>query len=81
MNEKAKELGKKITNDTHLIYDGDTGKITPLGLTLREHFAGLAMQGMLVNFDSITEQHYQKKVAELSVQVADALLAELSKEE
>jgi hypothetical protein len=46
-----------------------------LGLTKREYFAGLAMQGYLNERHSLDN----KKLAEWSVKMADALLAELDK--
>lgn len=47
------------------------------GLTKREHFAGLAMQGMLSN----TEITNPNKIilAEMACAIADELLAELDK--
>lgn len=45
-------------------------------LTLREHYAGLAMQGMLANRDYNLEFD---KHAEVAVKFADALIEELSK--
>lgn len=47
-----------------------------LGMTKREYFAAMAMQGMTSN-NSITVE----TVAAWAVQYADALLAELGKEE
>lgn len=68
------------------------------GLTKREHFAGLAMQGLLSEENSIAQTktdaaeilgidpenydwktHWPQLVAKVSVQHADALLAELEK--
>lgn len=52
-----------------------------LGLTKREHFAGLAMQGLLANeliVDVLTGKANQW-VAEHSVLLSDALLKELGK--
>lgn len=49
------------------------------GMTLREHFAGLAMQGLLgavTDKRNMTHSFY----AEQAVKAADALIAELSKE-
>lgn len=46
------------------------------GLTKREYFAGLAMQGLAFKFNAPDE-----KLAEWSVKMADALLAELEKSE
>lgn len=59
------------------------------GLTKREHFAGLAMQGLLANSGGVIQSNNMsgtgwcnsdaKSMAELSVDCADALLAELAK--
>jgi hypothetical protein len=48
------------------------------GLTKREYFAGLAMQGLLVNIGRNT-CYTEGDVADLAVKSADALLAELAK--
>lgn len=47
------------------------------GLTKREHFAALAMQGMLSCSDY--SQTSTEKLAEVALKVADALLKELAK--
>jgi len=47
------------------------------GLTKREHFAGLAMQGILAGDDGIDWE--VNTVADLAVHEADALLAALEK--
>jgi len=49
-----------------------------MGLTKREHFAGLAMQGMLATRDYVGDE-YSTACAKLSVSYADALLKELEK--
>jgi hypothetical protein len=55
------------------------------GLTKREHFAGLAMQGILSNSvmgdSALHEKHedWVKDISESSLQFADKLLAELDK--
>lgn len=71
MTDKGKELGKKEVFDP-----------THKGLNLREHFAGLAMQGMAQNYriysDEVTEPAY--RIAALSVKLADALCEKLSEE-
>jgi hypothetical protein len=48
-----------------------------IGLTKREHFAGLAMQGMIV----VDADNYlnEATIAKIAVNLADALLAELDK--
>lgn len=60
---------------------GDVAK-TEAGLTLREHFAGLALQGLLqghfahYGHDNFWAPH---AVADHAIECADALIAELSK--
>jgi len=49
------------------------------GLTKREHFASMAMQGLLAS-DEFSSSSYEE-VARMSVKSADALIAELNKEE
>jgi hypothetical protein len=55
------------------------------GLTKREHFAGLAMQGILSNSvmgdSALHEKHedWVKDISDSSLQFADALLAALDK--
>lgn len=50
-----------------------------LGLTKREYFAGLAMQGILSSPLSLEEGKTRrpKTVAEISIEYADAILSEL----
>lgn len=50
------------------------------GLTKREYFAGLAMQGLLANSAEDELQRGVGRIAHISVEHADALLAELDKE-
>lgn len=47
------------------------------GLTKREHFAIVAMQGILAG--DVNNEIYEKDVVEMAVSHADALLAELEK--
>ena len=49
------------------------------GLTIREHFAGLAMQGLLACMNTDTAP--STTIATWAVDHADALLAELAKEQ
>lgn len=48
------------------------------GLTLRDYFAGQAMQGWLASYPESTQHpvdtHHEKMVAELSYLMADAML-------
>lgn len=56
-------------------YPPNNGIIKFLGLTKREYFAGLAMQGMLAN--SSLNNLKEETVAEISVLCADKLLENL----
>ena len=49
------------------------------GLTKREHFAGLAMRGLMDRDDFCMDEDVISKMALWSTQCADALLAELEK--
>ncbi len=50
------------------------------GLTLRAHFAGLAMQGLCVEAGTMTIEGIScSSLASWSVKMADALIAELAK--
>lgn len=58
------------------IEDNGSPSVTHLGLTKREYFAGLAMQGLLSNSERIgTADRY----AEISIEFADELLKQLEK--
>ena len=61
------------------VYDFETGKPNGfyLGLTKREHFAGLAMQGLVHMWSQNTED--QKKCAKRAINMADELLKQLEK--
>lgn len=48
------------------------------GLAKREHFAAMAMQGLLSNNNNSTDFPYLEKVAKKSVQAADALIKALN---
>ena len=53
---------------------------TDMGISKREYFAGLAMQGLMTSQNQEGEwRHDIKTCAEISVKMADALLAELDK--
>lgn len=62
------------------------GGKTPNGITKREHYAGLAMQGLLGNEPSIRSMaaampdlDIDQVIAKASAEIADALLAELER--
>jgi hypothetical protein len=48
------------------------------GITLRQYYAGLAMQGICSN-SSTEVKPYAKEIAFISVELADALINELNK--
>lgn len=49
------------------------------GLTMREWFAGLAMQGLVANTGTCGDTGAPHTIASRAVEVADALLKELAK--
>lgn len=59
--------------------DVDSSKVECIGLTKREHFAGLAMQGLLANPKQIADFTDFEWIAQHAIGYADALLKELSK--
>ncbi len=52
--------------------------VAPDGLTKREYFAAMAMQGMCVNFPEMGNAH-GPLIAKQSVEIADALIEALNK--
>lgn len=58
----------------------ETGHADFYGLTKREYFAGLAMQGLIARTANMSMPDFGK-VADYSAAMADALLAELEKEQ
>ena len=56
--------------------NGGTITITNLGLTKREYFAGLALQGILTSHYPIEDNSF---ISEQAVALSDALLPELEK--
>lgn len=57
-------------------YEG-SGMPDTIGISIRSHFASLAMQGMLSNPKAGSRQ----LICECAVEFADALIAELNKEQ
>ena len=80
MTEKAKLLGKQSASPTiefsRYTEDCPFNSSTECGLTKREHFASMAMQGLLAS--SITMASCAS-YAKYAVECADALLEELLK--
>jgi hypothetical protein len=61
---------------------GDHGEVTPYidsegGLSIRAHFAAMAMQGLIAL--PATDHETPGEIASFSVKCADALIAELNK--
>lgn len=74
LNQNRMKNGKKPA------FTGIVNEAHQEGLTKREYFAGLAMQGLMTSQNQEGEwRHDIKSCAEISVQIADALLAELEK--
>lgn len=73
----------ELSNEAAFPYEfSDCGPIR--GLTKREYFAGLAMQGLLNKGDwgegaAEQREHFRAYMAKLAVKNADALLKELNK--
>ena len=84
MTEEARKLGNQPAFPMNRANNNET-----MGLTKREYFAGLAMQGMTksINLKAVTNQEARDNnilihnIGNLSCQVADILLEELSKTE
>jgi hypothetical protein len=58
----------------------DADELPSRGLTIREHFAGLAMQGLCANSHDTLAAADGDRIAAYAVAQADALIAELAKE-
>jgi hypothetical protein len=80
-NGKQPAFGGEILKDSgHAMLDNVKVKLN--GLTKREYFAGLAMQGIIASTQKIgleTNEKHIKIISKKSVMYADALLAELKK--
>ncbi|MDR0295172.1 MAG: hypothetical protein LBH91_03140 [Prevotellaceae bacterium] len=81
MTEKAKQLG----NETAYPIIEFADSTNTCGVTKREYFAGLAMQGLLSNCVTIvnaeaTDEGDFKAISRDAVKFADAMLEELSKD-
>jgi hypothetical protein len=50
------------------------------GLTIREHFAAMAMQGLLAGNPITTSPDWERAVTMLAITHADALIEQLAKE-
>ena len=63
--------------NTYINADGETF----IGLTKREHFAGLALQGSVANHGCHTSDGYIKGTMKNCVRYADALIIALNEDE
>lgn len=82
MSEKVKNYERAFPSES---YNHNTGDLVSLheGLTKRELFAGMAMQGMLVTPDELAGKTMNERydnIAEFAVKYADALIKELNLE-
>lgn len=85
-NDPASPITKGLIELENLGHLNGAGATNPFGLTKREQFAAMAMQGMLAN--SIDKKQSaepfwfmsQENLAKVAVWYADALIAELNKE-
>lgn len=72
---------KYLSNSSEYAYPSDKNQVTG-GLTKREYFAGLAIQGLLANpqnSDGLNFQEVREIIASKAVAMADVLLSELDK--
>ena len=82
----GKELGQQSAYPSKppavSLLPGGIAKVWPEGMTLRQHYAGLAMQGLLAseNAGDSDSQRTPTALAGMAVEQADELLNELAKE-
>lgn len=74
-------LAMSLSNGSEYAYPSDKNQVTG-GLTKREYFAGLAIQGLLANpqnSNGLDFQEVREIIASKAVAMADVLLSELDK--
>lgn len=80
MNERASAPAYPEPSQSYPARDGDyTIHETRGGLTIREHFAGLAMQAVMDHADYVNCG--PESVADAALELADALIAALNQEQ
>jgi len=86
MTEKAKQLGNQpASSEMYFRQNGEASEYCPFevqtysGLTKREYFAGLAMNGM--SLSTYPDDNETSAVGKAAIKYTDALLEELSKTE
>jgi len=84
--ERAKFVSDKLKDAAFPICVNDSDYLFIKGLTKREYFAALAMQGLISNLSRYVQVHQKSHAHELiyptmdeAVIIADALIAELNK--
>ena len=76
---RANESASPITRDEYPGFGLEKRMVSRGGLTIREHFAGLAMQGIYANAIATSGGASAETIAMWACQQADALIAELAK--
>lgn len=77
MTDRANEPAYPVMNESYPARDGDYTKHETIGgLTIREHFAGMAMQGFCANPNEAEAPPIV--LARGAVAIADALIAALA---
>lgn len=77
------DINENVYGDAIYVYDATGGKqILPFspGLTKREYFAAMAMQGYIASYGGTTTEPNVSIVVKKAVEYADALLKELESE-
>lgn len=70
----------KITGDEPInVTNFKDGETNCTGLTIRQHFAAMAMQGLLNGVRRYETKDDEKRIAEMATKAADALIEELNK--
>jgi hypothetical protein len=81
-NLKERDDGGPAFPATVTRYDGPQKTVEYFfGLTKREYFAGLAMQGLIPNYRTERSEEGDRALAKLAIYLSEALLAELKKGE
>jgi hypothetical protein len=77
-NESVYPVVAEVMQNKHYTIPASMMKVLSSGLTKREHFAGLAMQGLLANHELIDTVDWEW-IANNSIALADNLIEELNK--
>ncbi len=77
-NDYANPVGADVLEKHSQGYFKNAGEPKPFGLTKREQFAAMALQGLLANPDNL--DYTRDETASLAIGAADALINALNKE-